>query len=56
MKYRYERISEKTGRVVDRITVNSAEELIKCIQKIEEFLKINYKPKKKKRKAGVLKK
>ncbi len=45
MKYRYERISEKTGRVVDRITVNSAEKLIKCIQNFEKFLKVNYKPK-----------
>jgi len=42
MKYRYERINEDTGVVVDRITVDSAEELIKCIKNLEEFFKMNY--------------
>ena len=43
MKYRYERIDENTGHVIDRITVDSAKELIKCIRNFEKFLKMNYK-------------
>ena len=39
MKYRYERIDVKAGRVVDRLTADSAEELIKCIRMLENCSK-----------------